>query len=103
MAQHGQSTKDIADLFLISIPGRLEIVDHDKSGLFHGIKFRNDRFQSYLFVSRYLQLSVQKLEKSRWYDIASLQGTQTMSAPGNRSDQVISVVSPVKDTWFERL
>ena len=65
MAQHGQSTKDNANPFLMSIPGRLKIVDHDKAGLFHRIEFRNDRLQSYFFVNRYLQLNVQSLEEEK--------------------------------------
>jgi hypothetical protein len=74
VAQHGQSTKNVADLFLISIPGRLEVVDHDKApGLFQGIEFRNDLFECYLLVSR------------RVADVASIHGTQTMFPPGNHS------------------
>ena len=63
MAQHGQSTKNVADLFPISIPGRLEVVQYDKAGLFQGIEFRNDLFECYLLVSWYLQLNVQNVEE----------------------------------------
>ena len=64
MAQHSQSTKNVANLlFLISIPERLEVVDHDTTGLFNGIEFRNNLFECYLLVSRYLQLSGQNLEE----------------------------------------
>ena len=38
--------------------GCLEVVDHDESGLFQGIEFRNNLLESYLVVSRYLQLDV---------------------------------------------
>ena len=62
VAQHRQSTKNVADLFLISIPGRLKVVDHDEAGLFQGIELRNDSFESYLLISRYLQLDVQNFE-----------------------------------------
>ena len=58
MAQLGQSTKNVAGPFLISIPGRLEVVDHDEAGMFQGIEFRNNLLESYLVVSRDLQLVV---------------------------------------------
>jgi hypothetical protein len=66
VAQHGQLTKNIADLFLSSarrIPRCLEVVEQDKAGLFRGIEFRNDLFERNLLISRYLQLDVQDFEE----------------------------------------
>ena len=67
MAQLGQSTKNVANLFLSSIrriPWCFEVVEQDKAGVFQGVEFRNNFFQSNLLISRYLQLDVKDFEEN---------------------------------------
>ena len=61
VVQLGQSTKNVANLFLNSakrISWCLEVVQQDKAGLLRGIEFRNDFFKRNLLISIFRQVPV---------------------------------------------